>query len=210
MIRRLFLTSRCLLPCGLLLACGCRMTVLEPSAGDDLRLRMMELEESNRILRLEKEGLMAEIDRIDARADLRVDDSSLRAATPRLSAIEISASSVIEAPEGGARTLSLRLDPSDERGRFLQVVGSLSVRAVAVRTGSPPRTLALGQFSPVEMRDAWRGGFFGSVYVLEIPLNDAPEESLPDTVDVVINFTDAVSGREFRDERAVRVSSAGL
>ncbi|MCH2143881.1 MAG: hypothetical protein MK082_01915 [Phycisphaerales bacterium] len=193
---------------GSSLFCGCRMTVLEPTADDDVRQRIAAVEEENRDLRMENEGLKTEL--AAASDDFTPDEEVLRAAMPRLAAMEISSSSVVEAPEGGARTLVLRLDPSDDRGRFLQVVGSLKVRAVAVPTDAEPRTLAFSQFSPTQIRDAWRGGVFGTGYVLDIPLTQATHEPLPDTIDVVTTFRDATSGREFRDEKPVRVSRAGI
>ena len=192
-----------------LTACsGCSVTVLKPSSEDSVRERVARVEARNADLELENEGLRTQL--AEHLQEISPDEAAIQAAMPRLAAMVIASSSIVESPPGGPRELILRLAPSDDRGRFLQIVGNLMVRVVAVPADGPPLTLAVAEFGPEQIRDAWRGGMLGSNYVLDIPLDQATHLGLPDTVDVVIRFTDATTGREFRDEQPVRVSDAAV
>ena len=197
---------------GLLLLClllpGCKVTVLEPTSEDTVRERLASIEQKNDALRLENEGLKTRLAELEGSFD--GDERALAAATPRLAAILIASSSLIEQAPDGRRTLTLRLNPSDDRGRFMQVVGSLNVRVVAVPDEGAPSSLAVVRFDPSQVREAWRGGVLGSGYVFEIPLSDEGQAPLPETVDVVITFVDATSGRDLRDEQPVRVRRPGV
>lgn len=198
-----------LLPFSLMAAsAGCSVTLLEPSSEDTVRERVAAVEERNRELELENEGLRGRVAELEGGFDR--DELAAAAATPRLSEVLVSNSSVVEPGPEGAAVLVLRLDPSDDRGRFMQVVGSLVVRVVAVPETGGPRSLAVRRFDPSEVREGWRGGVFGSGYVFEIPLGDASPSELPGTVDVVASFTDLTTGRDFRDERPVRVVGGGV
>ena len=118
----------------------------------------------------------------------------------------ISSSSVVESgPVGDDRsTLVLRLAPRDDRGRFMQVVGSLEVRAVSVPETGDPALIASVDFDPLAVREAWRGGILGSGYVFELELDRATDQ-LPPTIDVVTIFREATSGRTLREESPVAV-----
>jgi hypothetical protein len=96
--------------------------------------------------------------------------------------------------------------PSDDRGRFLQVVGGLSVTVVAVPEVGEPILLAQRDFTPSQVREGWRGGVLGSGYVFEISFTEGLEKELPDSVDVVTLFQVAGIDRSpLRDERPVQV-----
>ena len=192
----------------LMLVSGCKVTVLEPTSEDTVRERVVSIEKRNKELELVNSGLKTRL--AEAEADLSREERTLAQATPRLSAILIASSSLIQKTADGSLTMTLRLDPSDDRGRFMQVVGTLTVRVVAVPAEAAPVSLAVARFDPAQVREAWRGGMLGSGYVFEIPLTGWGSETLPETVDVVINFSNAPSGRELRDERPVRVSKPGV
>lgn len=188
-----------------LIPAGCTMTVLKPTSEDTVRERVATVEKKNRELELENEGLKARL--AESQKEVNHEEAELEAATPQLASIRIGSSSVIDTDSNGERRLVLRLAPIDDRGRFVQVVGSLSVRAVAVPATGDPVPLAVAQFDPLEVREAWRGGVLGSGYVFEIPLSRTARAELPPTVDVVTHFADARSGRDLRDEQPVRVVS---
>ena len=190
----------------LLVPAGCKMTVLKPTSEDAVRERVAKVEKQNHELELENEGLRARL--AESEKTITRDEAALEAATPQLVSMRISSSSVIETDSEGHRQLVLRLAPTDDRGRFMQVVGSLNVRVVAVPASGDPEPLAVARFDPVEVREAWRGGVLGSGYVFEIPLNRVGEGELPPTVDVVTHFSDARTGRDLRDEQPVRVLGA--
>ena len=187
----------------MLVPVGCTMTVLKPTSEDSVRERIAKVEKQNRDLELENEGLKARL--AESQKTLSRDEAALEAATPQLASIKIGSSSVIETARDGQRQLVLRLAPTDDRGRFMQVVGSLNVRVVAVPASGDPEPLAVAQFDPLEVREAWRGGVLGTGYVFEIPLTKGQGMELPPTVDVVIHFTDARTGWDLRDEQPVRV-----
>jgi len=181
---------------------SCKMQVLKPSSDDSVREREARLKEENRTLKLDNEGLRARL--AETEKELSPEEIELEEATPRLADVRIDSSSVVEPDPDGGYELVLRLDPSDDRSRFLQVVGSLVVRVVAVPEEGAPIPLAAVQFDPLEVREGWRGGVMGSSYVFDIPLANT-SRALPPTVDVVSLFTDLRSGRTLRDERPVRV-----
>ena len=197
-------------PLLVMLATGCRMTVLPPTSEDSVRARNTMLRDENEALKRENEGLKLRVSEAEAGRDPAVVEVS--DATPRLVSMVIDGSSLVEpvAGERGPSQLTLRMSPSDDRGRFLQVVGALSVTVVGVSTGEDPILLARDRFTPAEVRDAWRGGIMGSGYVFEIPLTGRLHEHLPDSLDVVTLFEAAGNDRcELRDECPVQVRRYG-
>ena len=185
---------------------GCRVTVLSPSSDDTARERNAVLEDENEALKRENEGLKVRLS--DAESELDPMEVQVSEATPRLISMTIQDSSLVEPLDGktGPSHLILRMSPSDDRGRFLQVVGGLSVTVVGVSVKEDPILLAQQVFTPPEVRDAWRGGLMGSGYVFEVPLTGSLHEELPDSLDVVTLF-ESGSGDQpgLRDERPVRV-----
>ena len=183
---------------------ACSMKVMKPTSADTAREREALLTEENRVLKDQNAGLQARIDELSA--DRPPAEVVLEAARPRLVAMAISSSSVVEPgpSDTGRSTLVLRLAPRDDRGRFVQVVGSLQVRAVSVPSTGDPALVATVDFDPLEVREAWRGGILGSGYVFELELDRATDQ-LPPTIDVVTIFREAASGRAFREEAPVAV-----
>lgn len=62
--------------------------------------------------------------------------------------------------------------PRDGRGRFTQVVGTLAVR-VFVREGTEEREVGGVELSPAQLRDAYRSGFAGTNYMIEVDVGEA-------------------------------------
>jgi len=173
---------------------GCRATVLTPGPADRLREENARLESSIAALELEVEELRRKLAAAKPAPTPGEADAEARAAAPHLAGIEISAASVIEADAAGRGTLWLRLVPRDGRGRFLQITGRVSVRASVLAEGSPPAIVGEGNYSPLEVRDAWRSGFGGSLYLFEVPIEfrDGPPSSREATV--LATFRDAIGG----------------
>ncbi len=194
----------CLALSPILAVSACSMKVMKPTSGDSAREREARLAEENRELKDRNAGLQARIDELTA--DRPAAGEIPEAARPRLVAMAISPSSVVESgPVGDDRsTLVLRLAPRDDRGRFMQVVGSLEVRAVSVPETGDPALIASVDFDPLAVREAWRGGILGSGYVFELELDRATDQ-LPPTIDVVTIFREATSGRTLREESPVAV-----
>ena len=206
-----FMLLACLLPITMAPITGCRMTVLPPSSGDSARDRNAVLREENEALKRENQGLKVRLS--EAQADLDPEAVMISEATPRLVSMVVQDSSLVETPsaENESPILVLRMAPSDDRGRFLQVVGDLSVTVVAVPGSGEPILLARRDFTPSEVREGWRGGMLGSGYVFEIPLSGKLPKALPESVDVVTLFEVAgTGGTSLRDERPVRVKRSGV
>ena len=196
----------CPLLISMMFVSGCRMTVLPPTSEDSARDRNAVLREENDALKRENEGLKIRVS--EAEAGLNPQEVMISEATPRLVSMLIQDSSLVEVPDGetAPSQLTLRMAPSDDRGRFLQVVGGLSVTVVAVPKSGEPVLLAQRDFSPVEVREGWRGGLMGSGYVFEVPFTTRLEAGLPDSVDVVTLFEGpGVDPPVLRDEHPVRV-----
>jgi hypothetical protein len=184
-----------LLSMGLL--CGCDMKVLTPSPADRLR-------EENDRLQAEVDGLRmrlveseSKLAMIGAEASFVPSDREALAAAPRLSSISIASSSVLRLGADGRGTLLVRLVPGDGRGRFMQITGWVSIRSSMLDRRSPPSLIGERSFSPGEVRDAWRSGFGGSVYLFEVPVvvPEVAEEFQEATV--LATFRDAIGGGEF-------------
>ncbi|MEM1165068.1 MAG: hypothetical protein AAGI30_02125 [Planctomycetota bacterium] len=64
-----------------------------------------------------------------------------------------------------------RVRTLDGRGRFVQAVGDLTVRVIALppTEGEPPVVLGERTLSPFDVRDAYRSSFTGTHYRVEIP-----------------------------------------
>ena len=190
---------------SMVLVTGCQMKVMQPTSDDQVRERIASLEEENRSLLETNRGLEARIEELTAQQTPRI--RAVGAATPRLTSLRIASSSIVDASEepSDGSLLVLRLTPRDDRGRFLQIVGGLEVRAVAVPDAGAPILLVSQAFDPLAVREAWRGGVMGSGYVFRIPL-DHPVAELPETIDVVTIFSEGETERVLRDEAPVRVS----
>ncbi|MEM9084026.1 MAG: hypothetical protein AAGB34_10565 [Planctomycetota bacterium] len=85
-------------------------------------------------------------------------------ATPRVVGLEISRFSKIE--DGVA---TIWIVPRDGRGRFVQMVGELTVSMIEMSDGRH-RELGVKQLSASEVRDAYRSGFAGTHYFIEFPV----------------------------------------
>ena len=192
----------------MLFQASCQMKVMQPTSGDQVRERVAALQDRTQELEDENAGLKARLEELTQAQDPEIRTTG--AATPRLVDLQIGSSSTVDegSSDSEGAMLVLRLAPRDDRGRFLQIVGTLEVRVVSVPNEGAPVLLATDRFDPLAVRAAWRGGIMGSGYVFKIPL-EAVLETLPSTLDVVTIFTQAGSGRTFRDEAPVKVSLEG-
>ena len=108
-------------------------------------------------------------------SDSGLDPGAVALARPECTEIEIDRLSGFRAAAGETdpSVLVVRLRTLDGRGRFTQVVGSVVVRAERVRPGEPTIEIGTMELGPVEVREAYRQGFNGSWYAVEIPVGDA-------------------------------------
>ena len=184
---------------------GCKGTALAPTPADRLREQVQTLETQVAMLEGRNRELEAAIadrgsDSVTSPADL---DAEAELARPRLARIQIGPATRIElVPADATReamsgTLFLSMDPSDGRGRFMQVVGRASVQVSIPVEGSSPIVVGERSFSPGEIRDCWRSGFMGTHYTLEVPVqipSAVLEEDSALEASVLLVFRDALGG----------------
>ena len=111
---------------------------------------------------------------------------------PRIASIEIDmlsgpvADSQTPAGSDGRRTVAIYVRPLDGRGRFLQATGTLNVEIARLESlggaaggtpaagdsassaDAPARVLTRATLQPLALREAYRSGFTGTYYVVEL------------------------------------------
>jgi hypothetical protein len=129
--------------------------------------------------------------------------AQVAAALPAVVALEVDALSG-PAPRDPSKFI-VYVQPRDGRGRFTQAVGRLTVRVLsrpaADATNSPTDVeLARADLAPVQLRDAYRSGFTGTNYAIELPVA-AAITSDASTLLIRAELTDLLTGQTHRAER---------
>ena len=101
-----------------------------------------------------------------------LDAAEVAAASPVCVALEIDRLSGLRdtTDDGAPDMLVVRLRTLDGRSRFTQVVGQLDVRASLVRVDGPTAEIGSASLGPVAVREAYRSGFEGSWYAVDVPV----------------------------------------
>lgn len=189
---------------------GCRMMFGGPrdfrNENDRLRRENMELRREVEQLseRLEAragelEGLRRQLDRAEA-------DPMPDAEVPTLSRLRMSRYSggVDTTDDGVDDLIRVYLQPLDQLDRVMPVGGRAIVKAVTMPPDGEPRVLARREYAPAEFSRAWRSGFTGTHYTLELEL---PEDVPGDVAEVAVRvmFTQAQTGRELSTQQSFRI-----
>ena len=126
-------------------------------------------------------------------------------ATPQLAAITIGRLSHAADldQDGTPDRLRLYVQPVDGWGRFVQMVGSLTATAAVLPAQGEARTVGRVALDPMQLRSAYRSGFGGTHYTIELPLE--PEAAAEDSVAVRVMHEDARTGRTLTASSAVSV-----
>ncbi len=163
----------------------------------------MELEQQNRDLTNRTAELEAQ--RLRAGNDSGV-AQDVRDATPHVAAISIDAISHVLDKDGDGRpeTLVLYVTPSDGLGRFVQMVGDLSVHTAVLPTDSDAVSIGRIRLGPSELRDAYRSTFLGTHYTITMPIS-IPGEPHPTECTVKAEFLDGYDGRRVTDQREIKL-----
>jgi hypothetical protein len=183
---------------------GCRKDFT--TEADMLREQVMELEQRVESLEREKAELQAQFrQRARPREDVPED---VLAATPRVADISIGRLSHgrLARDYFEPDVLRLYINPVDGRGRFVPLVGTLSIHA-AVLTNGDAVTIARQEMTPEQVRDAYRSGFTGTHYTIHLPI-DWPDEIDPEAaraqpVVVRVTYDDGHTGERFIAERSL-------
>lgn len=177
-----------------LAAAGCGSSDRIAKANDALRLEREAQSERIRTLESDLAETRAKLTEANARLDAPVPQDVLEA-LPRVASIAIGRLSLIE--DG---RIVVFVSPSDGRGRFVQAVGTLEVRAVEISgVGAEPRVLGEAMLSPTQLRDAYVSGLSGTAYRVPIPLAEAPASP----VTLAATLHDHLTGATHTAERIV-------
>lgn len=101
-------------------------------------------------------------------------------------------------------TVRLYVLTLDQRGRFMPAIGPASVQLVVLTPGEPPVVVNEKDYTPKQFEKAYRSGFTGSHYSLEIELGAGMPHDVAE-VNAKVIFTDAATGAEHGCERGVKV-----
>lgn len=104
----------------------------------------------------------------------------------------------LSGPVPSRDAVDLYITPLDDRARFVQVAGTLTVRIDLVPPASSaapaePRLLASRTLTPAELREAYRSGLTGTHYTVSVPL-DRALASAEGTLSASVRLDDLVTG----------------
>ncbi len=121
-------------------------------------------------------------------------------ATPRLAGIEVGSLSGYVPVDSAKPATGVvgYIVTKDGRDRFVQAVGSLKVEAMV-----EGRVVAIAELTPRQVRDAYRSGFTGTHYEVQMPLLE-PVARGTATMLVKAEFRDSATGRVYSAEHEVR------
>lgn len=204
-MRRNCVQPACWMLAAVCLLASCKAKVLKPSPADDLRRQVAELQRQAKEQQAQIQELKAKLAQQAAAVGI---DPAVEAARPVLASVRFTTGTGLEPmPEGGIGCLlRVVVVPEDGRGRFLQVVGELTVSMVRLVEGCEPEVTVCRTFGPLEVREAWRSGFMGTHYTFEVPL-ESPAACQGAFVRVA--FRDASTGETFSAEESVEAVDPG-
>ena len=190
---------------AILFSVGCNPTVFTPNQNDALRRQVRDLEEQVNAAKAKQVELEQQLVQSAKSAEEKSSiDPAILAATPHVASVQIGGSSGFLASkvgvETGGCTARIYLEPSDGLGRFLQIVGSVQISVFDLKAGGKSQTLGTAEFSPSQVRDAWRGGILGSHYTFESPLAGS-DWNCQGSVTAKLEFLDGTTGKIFTAER---------
>jgi len=192
-----------LLAVSLTTGCGPRNFLNE---NDKLRAERLELQRQLEQLNTQVENLMAEKAALRQRfetAPAPLPDAE----APTLSRVRFGRYSGPVDDDGDGRDDRVRvyLQTLDQHGRMMPAAGRATLQAVVIPDEKPPYVLAQRAFDPPEFEDAFRSGFTGTHYTLELPL----PEGVPDDVKQVtvkLTFVEHLTGVELSAEEPMLIT----
>ncbi len=199
------------LVCCLALIPGCSMggSKSASQANDELRRRVMALEDQKKSLEQTNTELLAKVTELSRERGAAL-PADVLAAMPRCASIAISdLGTWLDPADAGKPATSVHVSVSalDGRGRSMQGVGTLSVELLVLpadativndagersaRQGATPIRTAKAEIGPAALRDAYREGLFGASYVVDISIDPLTERNA--VVLVRARFADAITG----------------
>ncbi len=191
----------------LLVGCAGRSVSAE---NDRLRRDRHDLTQRVTLLEKEREELKAKLAE-ESRARSGALPAEALEAIPRCVALDIGAFSGLFPPDASspASEIIAYLNPTDSRGRFVQIVGTLNVEAHTLPEPDAPAQSSRVTLTPAMVREAYRSGFTGTHYEIRLPLERPIARSASRSPSVLIRATlaDPLAGRELNAERLISRSS---
>jgi hypothetical protein len=102
----------------------------------------------------------------------------------------------------GDDAMTVLLVPQDQDGELLKVPGGIHIDLFDMTQPEDQQKIGAYDFSPDEVQQAWHSGFFGSGFMLELPLDNPPQSSKV-TLHAELATAD---GREFHATGQFRVT----
>jgi len=162
---------------------------------DQLRRKALELEDRVAVLQGENAELAAKLVESE-RARSGALPKDVLEAIPRCVGVTIGGLSGLQpAKHGSPAMVIVDVEPTDAHGRFVQIVGTLTVEAralPAVGSGVPEGAPITAVLTPAQVREAYRAGVMGPRYTVELP---AGEMARRGDLIMRISFSDALTGR---------------
>lgn len=169
---------------------------------DVLRARVLELETEAAALEKRIAELEAELS-ASAAPDPRPPE--IIANTPHVTGISIGRLSHLRDTDedGTPDMLIVYIDSTDGRGRFVQLVGHLTVHAALLPARAEARTIGRRLLAPGEVRAAYRSGVTGTHYTIEVPVSLPEDAGEFAECDVRATYDDGRTGKRFEAHRAI-------
>lgn len=144
---------------------GCSSTIGPPDGSVDRSREIASLKKALRILRAE----LADLQAVHAPESEAVVVDSRSPLLPRPADLTLANGSAIR---GGAKPkATIRLSTVDIHGRFVQVTGPVSIVLAAISPDGEAIRVAQTTIDPAALRASLRGGFMGTAYSIEVPLD---------------------------------------
>jgi len=186
---------------------GCSSArVMMPTDNDGLRREVQTLREQVSTLEAQRAELQQQLAvATKPIAEAGAVDAEIAEATPQLVSLTLESGSHF-ASKGAASEPTvceavMYIKPTDGRGRFMQIVGRARASAFQLHADGRVVNLGTAQWNPIEVRDAWRDGMFGSHYTLRLPLSAEGWSCGGGSVTVRIEFVSQPDGRTFSAQR---------
>ena len=173
---------------------------------DRLRERILELE--TQLLRKTREIAEAQARLQPPESPAAAVRQDVQANTPYVAEITISRMSHARDTDGDGDLdeLLVYIEPVDGWGRFMQIVGTLSVHAAVLPPDADAQTIGRVQLDPGDLRRAYRSSFTGTHYTVTVPITTAKGLDAAGCV-VYAEFVDGATGLCYVAEHGIGLTA---
>lgn len=175
----------------LVLLAGCK--VGGPSVADQYRIEARDLRKELEQTKADNAELQTKVAQLAAERSTPMSPEAV-AALPALAKLTIGDYSGLtkETISDNNRIVRIYVQPTDARARVIQITGTLDAK---VTTADGATTLGTAHLTPTQLRDAYRAGFMGVYYTVDVPV-DARAFAKDAGLKLDVVFRDATTGVE--------------